>query len=138
MILKGSMLNDIVKHFFQSLSNRINGEQDPLLGQRWSFKVAKNPFIQMLHAERCYCITVSTFGCDTGEINYYNSLFKGKITDSVKSKTAIGYTLAKRRLKWMLWLCSNNKTKLIVAYTISSILFNSNQYWSLCSFLRRI
>ena len=83
LILKENMLNDTVIQFFQSLFDGINGLQDPLLGQRLSFKVARNPFIQILHDERCHWVTVSTFGCDPGEINYYDSLFKGKITDSV-------------------------------------------------------
>ena len=82
-ILKGNMVNDTVMQFFQSLFDGINGLQDPLLGQRLSFKVARNPFIQILHDGRCHCVTVSTFGCDPGEINYYDSLFKDKITDSV-------------------------------------------------------
>ena len=60
--------------------------QGLLLGQRLSFKVARNPFIQIRHDGRCHWITVSTFGCDLGEINYYDSLFKGKITDSVKKQ----------------------------------------------------
>ena len=34
-----------------------------------------NPFIQILQD-----------GCDPGEINYYNSLFKDKITDGVKKQ----------------------------------------------------
>ena len=60
--------------------------QDPLLGQRLSFKVARNPFIQILHDGRCHWVTLSTFSCDPGEINYYDSLFKSKITDSVKKQ----------------------------------------------------
>ena len=64
----------------------INSLQGLLLGQRLSFKVARNPFIQIRHDERCHWVTVSTFGCDPGEINYYDSLFKGKITDSVKKQ----------------------------------------------------
>ena len=83
LILKGNMLNDTVIQFFQSLFDGINDLQDPLLGERLSFKVARNPFIQILHDGRCHCVTVSTFGCDPGEINYYDSLFKDKITDSV-------------------------------------------------------
>ena len=86
LILKGNMLNDTVIQFFQSLFDGINGLQDPLLGQRISFKVARNPFIRILHDGRCHWVTVSTFGCDPGEINYYDSLFKGKITDSVKKQ----------------------------------------------------
>ena len=56
-ILKVNMLNDtifFVIQFFQSLFDGINGLQDPLLGQRLSFKVARNPFIQILHDGRCH------------------------------------------------------------------------------------
>ena len=60
-ILKENMLNDTVIQFFQSLFDGINGLQDPLLGQRLSFKVARNPFIQILHDGRCHWVTVSTF-----------------------------------------------------------------------------
>ena len=80
------MLNDTAMQFFQSIFDGINGLQDPLLGQCLSFKVAWNPFIQILHDGQCHWVTVSTSGCDPGEINYYDSLFKGKITDSVKKQ----------------------------------------------------
>ena len=86
LILKGNMLKDTVIQFFQSLFDGINGLQDPLLGQRLSFKVARNPFIQILHDGRCHWVKVSTFGCDSSEINCYDSLFKGKITDSAKKQ----------------------------------------------------
>ena len=33
----------------------------------------------MLYDGRCHRVTVSNFGCDPGEINYYDSLFNGKI-----------------------------------------------------------
>ena len=49
LILKENMLKDTVMQFFQSLFNGINGLQDPLLGQRLSFKVARNPFIHILY-----------------------------------------------------------------------------------------
>ena len=80
------LCNETVIQFFQSLCDGINSLQDPLLGQRLSFKVARNPFIQIRYDGRCHWVTVSTFGCDPGEINYYDSLFKGKITDSVKKQ----------------------------------------------------
>ena len=73
--------------------------QDSLLGQRLSFKVARNPFIQILHDERCHWVTVSTFGCDPGEINYYDSLFKGKITDSVKKQICNLLHLKEKKIK---------------------------------------
>ena len=38
-----------------------------------------NLFIQILHDGRSHLVTVGTFACDPGEINYYHSLFKGKI-----------------------------------------------------------
>ena len=78
------MLNDPVIQFLQSLFDGINGLQDPLLGQRLSFKVARNPFIQILYDGRCHWVTASTFCCYPGEMNFYDSLLKGKITDSVK------------------------------------------------------
>ena len=86
LILKENMLNDTVIQFFQSLFGGINGLQDPLLGKRLSFKVARNPFIEVLHDGRCHWVTVSTFGCNPDEINCYDSLFKGKITDSGKKQ----------------------------------------------------
>ena len=67
LILKGNMLNDTVIQFVHSLFDGINGLQNPLLGQRLSFKVARNLFIQILHDGRCHWVTVGTFGCDTGE-----------------------------------------------------------------------
>ena len=86
LILKGNMLNDTVIQFFQGLFDGINGLKDPLLGQRLSFKVVRNPFIQILHDGQCHWATVSTLACDPGKINYYDFLFKGKITDSTKKQ----------------------------------------------------
>ena len=63
-ILKVNMLNDtifFVIQFFQSLFDGINGLQDPLLGQRLSFKVARNPFIHILHDGQCHWVIVRTF-----------------------------------------------------------------------------
>ena len=122
LILKGNMLNNTVIQFFQSLFDGINGLQDPLLGQHPSFKLARNLFFQILHDGRCHWVTVSTFGCNPGEVNYYDFLFKGKIMDSVKKKFVIYYTQRKRRSKCMLYLCNNRKTTLTVAYTLSSLL----------------
>ena len=121
LILKENMLNDTVIQFFQSLFDGINGLQDPLLGKRLSFKVARNRFIQILHDGRCHWVTVSTFGCNPDEINCYDSLFKGKITDSGKNKFVIYYAQKKRILKCMLCLCNNRKTTLTVAYTQSPL-----------------
>ena len=86
LILKGNMLNNTVIQFSQSLFDGLNCLQDPLLGQHPSFKLARNLFFQILHDGRCHWVTVSTFGCDPGEVNYYDFLFKGKIMDSVKKK----------------------------------------------------
>ena len=71
------MLNNTVTRFFQNLFNRITGS---------SFKVARNPFIKILQDGQCQWVTFSTFGCDPGEINYHDSLYKGKITDNVKKQ----------------------------------------------------
>ena len=116
------MLKDTVIQFFQSLFDGINGLQDPLLGQRLSFKVARNPFIHILHDGQCHWVIVRTFGCDPGEINYYDSLFKGKLRTVLKNKFAIYYTQKEIRLKCMLCLCNNKKTILPVAYTQSPLL----------------
>ena len=118
-ILKGNMVNDTVMQFFQSLFDGINGLQDPLLGQRLSFKVSRNPFIQMLHGARCHWVTVSIFGCDSGEINYYDSLFKGKITDSVK-KQLCNLLHSKEKKINVCYACVT--ATLTVAYTQSPLL----------------
>ena len=107
---------------FQSLFDGINGLQDPLLGQRLSFKTARNPFIQILHHGRCHWITVSTFVCDHGEINYYDSLFKGKITDSVEKQIYNLLHSKVRKVRVHVMSVQQHKSKTNCVITISPLL----------------
>ena len=85
------MLNDTVIHIFQGMLQkqypRINGLQDPVLGQNLSFSMNKNkPFVHVLHDGDRHWIAVSTLGCEPGEIVYMDRLFSGRISEQVKQQ----------------------------------------------------
>ena len=43
--------------------------------------------MQLLHDGRHHWVTISTLGCQPGEVKYYDSMLKGKLTESVKNQT---------------------------------------------------
>ena len=63
-----------------------NGLQDPLLGQKLNFKECSEEFIQLLHDGRHHWVTISTLDCQPRGVKYYDSMFKGKLTESVKNQ----------------------------------------------------
>ena len=63
------------------------GFQDPLLGQTSQYSVMKNQkFLQILDNNRAHWVVISTYNCKNPEVNYYDSLFSGRINDFVKQQ----------------------------------------------------
>ena len=60
------------------------GLQDTLLGQKLMLKEQKGEFVQILHNGNYHWVVISNINCSKDEINYYDSLFYGKIRDHVK------------------------------------------------------
>ena len=50
------------------------------------FKKAKGEFVQILHNGSYHWVVVSNINCTGNEINYYHSVFHGKIKDQLKLK----------------------------------------------------
>ena len=85
------MLSDNVIHGFNILCRRqfehVAGLQDPLLGQTSQYSVLKNQtFVQILHNNLAHWVAISTYNCKNSEVNYYDSLFSGRINDFVKQQ----------------------------------------------------
>ena len=60
--------------------------KDSLLGQNLNFKECSEEFIQLLHDRRHHWVTIGTLDYQPGEVKYYDSMFKGKLTESVKNQ----------------------------------------------------
>ena len=61
--------------------------QDTILGQKLMFKPKKH-FVQILHNKSFHWVTVSNINSKYGSVNYYDSLFHGRIKDHVKLQIA--------------------------------------------------
>ena len=112
-------LNDTVIHDFQKLVKNVNGLQDPLLRQKLNFKKCSEEFIQLLHDGRDHWVAISTLDCQPGEVKYYDSMFKGKLSESVKNQICCIHGSRGKILKLTLCPFSNNKMGLIVAFMLS-------------------
>ena len=90
--------------------------QDKILGQKLMFK-PKEHFVQILHNKSFHWVTVSNVNSKSGSVDYYDSLFHGRIKDHVKlqianlSKTL--NTLKTLNWKYTFTLASNKKMTLI-------------------------
>ena len=115
-IINQRFLNDTVIHYFQKLVKNVNGLQDPLLGQKLNFKECSEEFIQLLHGGRHHWVTNSTL--QPGEVKYYDCMFKGKLTESVKNQICCITRFKGKILKLMLWPFNNNKISLTVAFML--------------------
>ena len=60
------------------------GLQDTVLGQKLMFKEQKGEFVQILHNRNYHWVVIRNINCSMDEMNYYDSLFHGKIRDHVK------------------------------------------------------
>ena len=61
-----------------------SGLQDTILGQKLMFKERNRKFVQILHNGSFHWMTVSNINSEKNEINYYDSLFHGKIKDHIR------------------------------------------------------
>ena len=43
-------------------------------------------YVQILHKNWAHWVAISTYNCKNGEVNYYGSLFLGRINDFVKQQ----------------------------------------------------
>ena len=80
------LISDNVIHGFNILCRRpfehAAGIQDPLTSQASQYPVMKNQkFVQILHDNWAHWVAISTYNFKNGEVNYYDSLFPGRIND---------------------------------------------------------
>ena len=61
-----------------------SGLQHTILGQKLMFKEQDEKFVQILHNSSFHWMTVSNINCEKNKVNYYDSLFHGKIKDHIK------------------------------------------------------
>lgn len=91
MISDGEWLSDTVIHTVQSMIKcqfpLINGLQDPVLGQESLFSIYRDvPFVQVLHTGKMHWQTISTYGCEIGEIFLFDSRVDSILTESTKKQ----------------------------------------------------
>ena len=55
------------------------------------FTKAKGEFVQVLHNGSYYWVVVSNINCTGNEINYYHSVFHGKIKDQLKDQLKLKF-----------------------------------------------
>ena len=87
LIKNNQMLTDVSINMAQKILSRQFKRrqcfQDTVLGQRLMFQ-AKEQFVQILHNNNFHWVTVSNLNSKHGAIDYYDSLFHGRIRDHVK------------------------------------------------------
>ena len=78
ILLSGEWLNDTIVNASQRLITTsfplCNGLQDTNLGQTLAFDIQRSPFVQVLHTGYDHWVTISTYGCDLGFVDIYDSL----------------------------------------------------------------
>ena len=62
------------------------GLQETLCGEALRFKVCNQPFVQILHNGLRHWVCVSTYGCAPGEIKVIDTLFKDRLSISLKKQ----------------------------------------------------
>ena len=78
------MLSDNIIHVAQRMLKAkypdIKGLQDPVLGQTFNYDVFPDqPSVQILHDGQLHWVTISTIGCDEGQVYLLDSMFNGRI-----------------------------------------------------------
>ena len=78
VLLNGEWLSDILVNAGQKLIQQahphVHGLQDVALGHTLAFDVMKGEFVQVLHSGKGHWVTVSTIGCQTAEIDVFDSM----------------------------------------------------------------
>ena len=85
-----SMLSDrlikCLQDYIRKNNPAINGLQDPILGQNLSFQPMNKPMVQVIHNGKAHWLTISTYGCDVGEIFLLDSMFHDYLTAQTKKQ----------------------------------------------------
>jgi len=78
VLLNGEWLSDTLVNTGQKLIQQahphVHGLQDVVLGHTLAFDVMKGEFVQVLHSGKGHWVTVSTIGCQTAEIDVFDSM----------------------------------------------------------------
>ena len=97
ILVSGRWLNDSIINAAQCLISerfpRINGLQNTILGLPMSYEINKGEFVQILHNGHGHWITISTYGCESGVVNVFDSLLP-VVSSSIKQQTAAILCLA--------------------------------------------
>ena len=87
ILVIGKWLNDSFINAAQCLISdrfpRINGLQNTILGQSMSYEIKKGEFVQIFHNGHGHWITISTYGCESGFGNVFDSLLPA-VSSSIK------------------------------------------------------
>jgi len=109
---------DAAQKILRNQFTKSGGLQDTVLGQKLMFKEVSRPFLQILHNGRKHWLLVSNYNCQPGEINLYDSLYHGRVTDQVKAQICTIYKCPTDKLVINVKPCQCSKLMvLIVAYT---------------------
>ena len=75
----------------QKQFSELNGLQNPIFGEMLSFKMQRktNHLCRSCMVVKLHWIVISTFRCNTGEVCYTDSLFKGIIADHTKQQFCV-------------------------------------------------
>ena len=86
--LNDNLINVVQSLILQQFPN-VEGLQNTLLGYTHMFIVKRNPFVQILHNGHGHWMTLSTYGCELGEVNVYDSLMPSLTLDLQEQIAAI-------------------------------------------------
>ena len=84
--LNDSLVN-VVQQLIGKLYPRANGLQNTLLGQSMAFDVMRGEFVQALHTGYGHWITISTYGCELGVIDIFDSTTPA-VTSAIQQQIA--------------------------------------------------
>ena len=87
------------------------------------FKEQKGEFVQILHNGNYHWVVISNINCSKDEINYYDSLFHGKIRDHVKMQIYNTFECSGKELTVDVKACSNKQIALTVVFSPLPIYF---------------
>ena len=88
--------------------------QDTILGQKLMFK-PKEHFVQILHNKSFHWVTVSNVNSKSGSVDYYDSLFHGRIKDHVKLQIANISKTKNSELEIHIRSCQQQKNLALIA-----------------------
>ena len=91
-IITGKELTDHIIGIAHSVLQKqfpdAEGLENTTLGPCFNFTTHKGEFSQILHTSKSHWVLVSNIGSPPSSINLYDSMFKGRITSSVKKQIA--------------------------------------------------